>query len=226
MTNLEGHGWFERADHFHYSSLHLAMQPQELQFIYARPHIVLKAFASEAYLKALLCVEETHFEKIHDLLALFELLSLDSKKLIEKWWNKESKPILDGARRGAAKVDYKAPRTLRGALDESATAFSWIGGITAGKPISDSRFWLSPPSSGSAFLNSGLSGLRLRTPHYTSSIQRPSSLKAKTMVSRAPLSGCRYSIQRPPPSSRRLELGAEPIRRIVAPANAASFGEN
>jgi hypothetical protein len=119
---LDAHGWFDRADHFHYSALRLSIESN--QFIYARPHIVLKAFAAECYLKSLLELEGTKPDRVHDLLSLFDKLSKDSQGRIAKWWNKKSKPILDGARKNApAEAEYKPPKSLRGALSESATAF-------------------------------------------------------------------------------------------------------
>jgi len=121
-NDLDAHGWFERADHFHYTAVFLMQQPQPMQFIYARPHIVMKAFAAEAYLKALLAVEGITPPKIHNLLSLFDKLKPASRKCITAWWNKHSKPILDKARAQPV-PDYIPARNLRDALDEASSAF-------------------------------------------------------------------------------------------------------
>ena len=114
--------WFDRADQFHYTDLFLATQPAPMQSIYGKPHIVLKAFATEAYLKSLICLEGGDPPRVHDLLALFELVSVESQRLIQKRWNKSSKPALDMLRKQKPK-GYNPPRSLRGALHQSSDAF-------------------------------------------------------------------------------------------------------
>lgn len=114
--------WFDRADQFHFTALYLMTQELGLQGVFAKPHIVMKAFATEAYLKSLICLEGRTPPQIHDLLALYELVSLDSQRPIQKRWNKDSKPKLDGLRKQKP-PGYHPPRSLRGALHQSSDAF-------------------------------------------------------------------------------------------------------
>ena len=111
--------------------------------IFSLPHIVLKAFATEAYLKALIMVEGKAPPKIHNLLLLFDELDLESKKLIQRWWNKKCAPELAKARKHQDDI-VKVPKTMRGALSQAADAFvewryvgsgSYIGFMILGFPL-------------------------------------------------------------------------------------------
>lgn len=114
--------FFDRADWFNYSSLFLHMQPNQMAHIYAIPAIVLKAFSTEAYLKSLIKLEGKTAEPIHNLLKLFDQLDLESKKMIQKWWDKESKPQLAQLRKRKP-PELKVPKTMREALSQSSDAF-------------------------------------------------------------------------------------------------------
>ncbi len=114
--------WFERADHFHYTALHLVQQPQELGEIFAYPHIVLKAFAAEAYLKSLISLEGNTPPAVHNLLALFDKLSLNSTKSIRARWDKSSRPKMLKLKK-LNPEGLKVPTSLRAALAQSGDAF-------------------------------------------------------------------------------------------------------
>lgn len=118
--------WFHRADCFHYTSLFLGQtmtQAPQMQFVYSYPHITLKAFAAEAYLKCLLMLEGKTAPQTHHLLSLFHKLEPESQKTIKRWWDKESKPSLKKLKKQGPTPGLKVPLTLREALDQSATAF-------------------------------------------------------------------------------------------------------
>jgi len=53
----------------------------------AAPHMVLSAFASELYLKCLLCLEKGSVPQTHNLKALFRDISTLAKKRIEQIWD-------------------------------------------------------------------------------------------------------------------------------------------
>lgn len=62
-----------------------------LMTVIASPHMVLSAFASELYLKCLLCVEgRATVPQTHNLKALFRDLSVLSRDRIEQLWNNYS----------------------------------------------------------------------------------------------------------------------------------------
>jgi hypothetical protein len=118
--------WFDRGDEFHYTALHLVTpQHQTMAPIFGRPHVVLKAFACEAYFKSLICLEQTRPPpRKHDLETLFDALSPESRRRIRDLWNETSAPKLR-----KLKVQPDRPRdvevksSLRGVLRQSADAF-------------------------------------------------------------------------------------------------------
>lgn len=60
--------------------------PNEVMLI-AHPSMMLSAFASELYLKCLLCIETGKVHTGHDLKSLFLRLDLQTRKHIENLWN-------------------------------------------------------------------------------------------------------------------------------------------
>ena len=114
--------FFERAEWFHFTSLFLLTQPQNMAFIYSFPHIILKAFATEAYLKSLILIEGNTAPNIHHLLSLFDKLTPESQHAIRRLWDKECGSQLKKMRSVDTK-GLKVPRTLREALNQSSDAF-------------------------------------------------------------------------------------------------------
>ena len=119
---LSGKDWFERADHFHYTSLFLLQQPAPMYGIYGYPHIVMKAFAAEAFLKSLLTIEGKGVPHIHDLLKLFDKLSQESRREIQRRWDTGSASQLRNMR-AQVTPGLRVPKNMRDALDQSSNAF-------------------------------------------------------------------------------------------------------
>jgi len=121
----EARGWLDRADQFHLTAVSLGQHQGTTEaWIFAHPQIVLKSFAAECYLKSLIKLETNEDpEHIHNLLELFDKLTLESKKRIQKMWDRTSKHILDSGRRKLREKGMRVPKTFRGAINESADAF-------------------------------------------------------------------------------------------------------
>lgn len=110
--------WFGRGDEFWASARILEKADSQL----ASPNVVLRAFATEAYLKCLLTLRKKHFPPDHDLKRLFDLLPLDDKNLIEEEWNKYTFPNLSKAA-STAPTGITVANSLRQALKLSSSAF-------------------------------------------------------------------------------------------------------
>jgi hypothetical protein len=124
---------FEHATYFHESEHRLRNtvpqdRPDQLPFV-AHPCMVLSAFASELYLKSLLCLESGNVPQTHNLKALFRGLSPDAKRRLEKLWEDYNKlpnrqKVLDAIRK--LPVGHEVRTDLGYALDVGADAFREI----------------------------------------------------------------------------------------------------
>jgi hypothetical protein len=98
---------FEHATHFHESDHRLrntvpADRPDQIPLI-AHPAMVLSVFASELYLKCLLCVETGSVPITHNLKVLFRDLQPMTKRALEDLWDEdirrpERRSVLDHIR--------------------------------------------------------------------------------------------------------------------------------
>jgi hypothetical protein len=84
---------FEHASRFHESDHRLrntvpADRPDQLPLV-AHPSMVLSAFASELYLKCLLCLETGKAPQTHNLKTLFDALKPETKRRLEELWDAE-----------------------------------------------------------------------------------------------------------------------------------------
>ncbi len=120
--SLDAGTWFDRADKYYWSCCALIEGRQHLYEIVGFPHIVLRAFAAEAYLKCLITLEGGKPEKIHNLLKLFDQLQLATKKALNKRWEKECEPDLKRLKKARVTV-IKFDTSLRGVLNQSGDAF-------------------------------------------------------------------------------------------------------
>jgi hypothetical protein len=82
---------FQHATRFHDSDHRLrstvpANKPSDLPFV-AHPAMVLSAFASELYLKCLLCVETGVVPDQHNLKTLFKRLQPTTRRALEDLWD-------------------------------------------------------------------------------------------------------------------------------------------
>jgi len=88
---LDPHEIFLHAYHFHECDHRLRKGPSSKDIdevaIIAHPSMVLSAFASELYLKCLVCVETGNVPRGHDLKGLFLGLDSSTKKRLEDLWN-------------------------------------------------------------------------------------------------------------------------------------------
>ena len=99
---------------------------QNLMAIIGSPHMVLSAFASELYLKCLICLETCNAPPTHNLRALFRDLSLHTRMRIEQLWNNHM-PQLEELWTFIEKETKKSiPRDLVGLLDISSKAFTQL----------------------------------------------------------------------------------------------------
>jgi hypothetical protein len=85
------HEIFLHAFHFHESDHRLrnsisTKDPNQVALI-AHPSMVLSVFASELYLKCLLCIETDKVPRGHDLKGLFLRLNLSTRKRLEDLWD-------------------------------------------------------------------------------------------------------------------------------------------
>src|ERR1700748_1063655 len=79
---------FMNAERFRIADLVLRQNNNpQIMVAVARPALVLSAFASELYLKCLICIETDRLAHGHDLQVLFKQLSGRSRQGIEKRWN-------------------------------------------------------------------------------------------------------------------------------------------
>lgn len=90
-AKLDPHEIFLHAYHFHECDHRLRKGPTSAVLndvlIIAHPSMVLSAFASELYLKCLLCIETGNVARGHDLKGLFLRLELSTRKRLEDLWN-------------------------------------------------------------------------------------------------------------------------------------------
>ena len=114
--------WFERADNFYWACAALMDGRMHLYEILGFPHIVLRAFAAEAYLKCLIALQGGTHEDTHNLLDLFDKLDLAAKKALNKRWVNECEPTLKRLKK-TRKTVIKFDTSLRGVLNQSADAF-------------------------------------------------------------------------------------------------------
>ncbi|HEY8096675.1 MAG TPA: hypothetical protein VIE65_11380 [Methylobacter sp.] len=93
IAALDPYEIYLHAFHFHESDHRLrksvsADDPNQVMLI-AHPSMMLSAFASELYLKCLLCIETGKVHKGHDLKSLFLRLDLSTRKHLENLWNED-----------------------------------------------------------------------------------------------------------------------------------------
>lgn len=86
---------FDHATHFHASDHRLQNtvpfdKPEQLPLV-AHPSMVLSAFASELYLKCLLCIETGLVPNTHNLKKLFDGLKPSTKSRLEALWDEHLK---------------------------------------------------------------------------------------------------------------------------------------
>lgn len=116
---LDAETWFERASFFHLAALELLVTRHGNNKALVYPAITLKAFATEAYFKSLIALEESaRPADIHDLVILFGRLSSASRKSIRAQWDRETRPILLKARQNPPS-GITVPTTLQKALEMS-----------------------------------------------------------------------------------------------------------
>jgi len=118
QKQLSAEQWFGRADDFWATSRYLEREkPAGIM-----PVMVCKAFATEAYLKALLTLRGTPVPQTHNLHRLFEMLPAADKCQIEEGWNQNTLPGLLKAQKTAP--DFAdVPSNLAEALKQAALAF-------------------------------------------------------------------------------------------------------
>jgi hypothetical protein len=84
---------FEHASHFHESDRRLSGSAPpdrpDLALLIAHPTMVLSAFASELYLKCLLCAETGRVPPQHNLKSLFRLLQPLTRRRLEDLWDED-----------------------------------------------------------------------------------------------------------------------------------------
>jgi hypothetical protein len=90
---LDPHKIFLHAFHFHESDHRLrnsvsSDNPDQIMLI-AHPSMVLSAFATELYLKCLLCIETGRVPNEHNLKSLFLRLDLSTRKRLEDLWDED-----------------------------------------------------------------------------------------------------------------------------------------
>jgi len=86
---------FVHASHFHESDHRLrnrvpANRPDQVPLV-AHPSMVLSAFASELYLKCLLCLETGRAPQIHHLRNLFDKLLPETRERLKSLWDSDIK---------------------------------------------------------------------------------------------------------------------------------------
>ena len=84
---------FQHASHFHESARRLRDsvphdRPDQVPLI-AHPSMTLSAFASEVYLKCLLCAETGDVPNDHNLKALFDRLQPSTRRRLEDLWDED-----------------------------------------------------------------------------------------------------------------------------------------
>lgn len=119
---LDAQTWFERADRYYWSCCALMERRHHLYEIIGFPHVVLRAFAAEAYLKCLITLQGKDPIQVHNLLTLFDELELGTKKALAKRWVKECEPSLKKLKK-SKKTVINFDTSLRGVLNQSGDAF-------------------------------------------------------------------------------------------------------
>jgi hypothetical protein len=119
---LDATTWFERADRFYWSCCALMEGRMHLVDIVGFPHIVLRAFAAEAYLKCLITLQGNAPTEEHNLLRLFDQLKIDTKKDLTKRWVTECEPNLRKLKKQKVTI-VNFDTSLRGVLNQSGDAF-------------------------------------------------------------------------------------------------------
>jgi hypothetical protein len=121
---------FRHASAFHksYDLLKGAVQPtdEKLVGVIAHPSMVLSVFASELYLKCLLCVENGTVPNTHDLEKLFGALPVPVRRELDDRWDADirhpaKQKVLDQIRQKPAGKEIQLD--LRYALKKGANAF-------------------------------------------------------------------------------------------------------
>ena len=85
---------FQHATNFHESDHRLrnTITPDKPEIILiAQPSMVLSAFASELYIKCLLCIENGKLPNEHNLKTLFMQLAPSTRRRIEELWDEDTK---------------------------------------------------------------------------------------------------------------------------------------
>lgn len=127
---INPHEIYLHAFRFHESDIRLRNSispedPNEVMLI-AHPSMMLSAFASELYLKCLLCIETGKIHSGHNLKSLFLFLDLQTREHIENLWNEYNRRT---DRQKELKCIRLLPRgerlqaDLQHALDIGANAF-------------------------------------------------------------------------------------------------------
>jgi hypothetical protein len=129
-TNLDPRKIFVHATKFHEADHRLRNtvppdRPEDVPKI-AHPAMVLSAFASELYLKCLLCIEKGSAPEEHNLKKLFNGLQLETRRRLEDLWDEdirrpERMKVIDAVRKlpGGEKLRLDLPYML----DIGANAF-------------------------------------------------------------------------------------------------------
>lgn len=110
--------WFGRADQFLAAANYLETERKHLMI----PNVVLRAFASEAYLKCLLTFRQKQFPPTHDLHLLFSRLPSEDRGQIEKEWNAAMLPMLQHVSTHTT-AEFTVGTTLIQVLKQCAEAF-------------------------------------------------------------------------------------------------------
>jgi HEPN domain-containing protein len=116
--------------------------PRENLKVYMLPMMVLSAFASEVYLKCLICLETGSVAKGHHLFDLFKKLSPKTQGILERRWDAVMVQRADILDKLDAQMARPMPRDLRSNLIEGNRGFELIryvyeGGDDFRFPLSD-----------------------------------------------------------------------------------------
>jgi hypothetical protein len=92
----------------------------------AEPVVVLGALTTELFLKCLSCIETGEVSRGHDLKALFDELSAETRARIEHAWESEIVPLRSEEWERVEAFGLPMPRDLRSALAKGSEAFQRI----------------------------------------------------------------------------------------------------
>jgi hypothetical protein len=118
---------FLHANDFHNALVYLSSNeaPSHMAVV-AFPALVLAAFASELFLKCIICMDGKKVPKWHDLKNLFDLTSQSSQRRMEKHWASMLDHRADIIARMEKSTGQKFPRDLSTCLALGSGAFEQL----------------------------------------------------------------------------------------------------